>query len=369
MRGERCSAGRGGSSRPRGGLTRSWSATPRRRGSASRCCARSPRTRPGSTRRRRAELRQERERLRHVTELAAAASAAATALAPDDGEGAVGLTARAGHELGSVSAIAAELAPVSAELRECEVRLAEAASAVRAFLASLDADPGRLEHVEAELERYADLRRTYRAETTDELVERAAAARAELDSLDAGADPVEASARALESRGARSRGHRSGARRLAPRARRRRSRPPSQRSSAGSAWGRASSRSSCRNAKPSPPAGDDVRFLVRPNAGPAARAGQRDRIGRRALPHRACDRRRRGRRDDGVRRDRRGRGRRDGARGRGHARPPRGDGHRSSRSPICRRSRAAPTGTSPSRRCPGDPTHTRIRELTHGRAA
>ena len=146
-----------------------------------------------------AELRQERELLRHVTELAAAASAAATALAPDDGEGAVGLAARAGHELGSVSAIAAELAPVSAELRECEVRLAEAASAVRAFLASLDADPGRLEHVEVELERYADLRRTYRAETTDELVERAAAARAELDSLDAGADPVEASARALGS--------------------------------------------------------------------------------------------------------------------------------------------------------------------------
>ena len=40
---------------------------------------------------------------------------------------------------------------------------------------------------------------TYRAETTDELVERAAAARAELDSLDAGTDPVEASARALGS--------------------------------------------------------------------------------------------------------------------------------------------------------------------------
>ncbi len=51
-----------------------------------------------------------------------------------------------------------------------------------------------------ELERYADLRRTYRAETTNELVERAAAARAELDSLDAGVDPVAASALALESR-------------------------------------------------------------------------------------------------------------------------------------------------------------------------
>src|SRR4029450_6967648 len=40
-------------------------------------------------------LRAERERLRHVTELAAGAGGASEALAPDDGEGAASLVARA----------------------------------------------------------------------------------------------------------------------------------------------------------------------------------------------------------------------------------------------------------------------------------
>ncbi len=212
------------------------------------------------------ELRQERERLRHMTELASAASAAAAALAPEDGDGAVALTARAGHELGSVSGIAAELAPVSAELRECEVRLAEAASAIRAFLASLDADPGRLEHVETELERYSDLRRAYHAETTSELVERAAAARIELDSLDAGIDPVEASARALAQREsdveavvdalAASRRARAGAFAAAVAAELR-----------GLGVGEGEFEVELSEREPSSSGRDDARFLVRPNAG------------------------------------------------------------------------------------------------------
>jgi DNA repair protein RecN (Recombination protein N) len=144
-----------------------------------------------------ASLREERERLRHLTELAAAAGAAAAALAPDDGEGAAGLAAHAGSALDGVAAIAPELGEIAADLREAELRLADAASAVRSFLASLDAEPHRLEHVEAELDRYAGLRRTYRAETTEELVRRTEAARAELDALDAGDDPVAASETAL----------------------------------------------------------------------------------------------------------------------------------------------------------------------------
>jgi DNA repair protein RecN (Recombination protein N) len=144
-----------------------------------------------------ASLREERERLRHLTELAAAAAAAAAALAPEDGEGAAGLAARAGSALDGVAAIAPKLGEIAAELREAELRLADAASAVKSFLASLEADPNRLEHVEAELDRYAALRRTYRAETTEELVRRTEAARAELDALDAGDDPVAASAKAL----------------------------------------------------------------------------------------------------------------------------------------------------------------------------
>lgn len=143
------------------------------------------------------ELRSEGDRLRHVTELADAAAAAALALAPDDGEGAGEQVARAGAALDSVAGIAPELGQAAAELRDVAVRLRECSTAVRAFLASLEADPGRLEHVEGELERLGDLRRRYRAATTAELVELASAARAELSALDTGVDPVAASAETL----------------------------------------------------------------------------------------------------------------------------------------------------------------------------
>ncbi len=126
------------------------------------------------------ELRGERERLRHMTELAEAAAAAVAALAPDDGGGAVELSAQAVVALEGVAGISGELDAVANDLRDIGVRLGDAASAVRAYLTSLEADPGRLEQVEAELEHLADLRRRHRATTTEELVERASAARVEL---------------------------------------------------------------------------------------------------------------------------------------------------------------------------------------------
>jgi DNA repair protein RecN (Recombination protein N) len=143
------------------------------------------------------DLRAERERLRHVTELAEAAAAAAGALAPDDGQGAVELSAHAVTSLERVGGISKELDEVAVDLRELGVRLGDASSAVRSYLSSLDADPGRLEHVEAELERISDLRRRHRAATTAELVERASAARSELSALAYGSDPAAAVAEAL----------------------------------------------------------------------------------------------------------------------------------------------------------------------------
>jgi DNA repair protein RecN (Recombination protein N) len=144
------------------------------------------------------DLRAERERLRHVTELAEATAAAGAALAPDEGQGAAELMAEALTALDEVAGIADELDAAAGELRELDVRLRDVASTVKAFTSALDADPGRLEQVEAELERLADLRRRYRAETTADLVERTAVARAELDALADGVDPVVASAEALE---------------------------------------------------------------------------------------------------------------------------------------------------------------------------
>jgi len=79
-------------------------------------------------------LRDERERLRHLTELVEGASSAAEALDPDDGEGAAGLTAAAERSLAPVERLAPELQKAADELRDAELRLREAASALRSFL-------------------------------------------------------------------------------------------------------------------------------------------------------------------------------------------------------------------------------------------
>jgi DNA repair protein RecN (Recombination protein N) len=142
-------------------------------------------------------LREERERLRHLTELVEGASAAAESLDPDDGEGAAGLTAAAERSLAPVERLAPELQKAADELRDAELRLREAASALRSFLAALEADPRRLEQVEGELERIAEARRRFRCASYEELLARAAEARAELEALDEGADPAAAAAEAL----------------------------------------------------------------------------------------------------------------------------------------------------------------------------
>ncbi|HSC90908.1 MAG TPA: AAA family ATPase [Gaiellaceae bacterium] len=148
-------------------------------------------------------LRAERERLRHVGELAAGASAAAAALAPEDGDGAAGLAARAERALAGLESLAPELARTGEELRDVELRLRETASELRAFLDALAAEPGRLEQVEAELERFADLRRRFRCESYDELLTRAAEAREELAAIDETGDPAAAARDAVAAAEAR----------------------------------------------------------------------------------------------------------------------------------------------------------------------
>jgi DNA repair protein RecN (Recombination protein N) len=142
-------------------------------------------------------LRAERERLRHVTELAEGAAGAAAALAPEDGDGAAGLVAAAERAVAPLERLAPELARAGDELRDAELRLRETASELRSFLATLEAEPGRLEHVEAELDRIAEAKRRFRAQTYEELLGRAAEARAELDAIEEGYDPAAAAAEAL----------------------------------------------------------------------------------------------------------------------------------------------------------------------------
>jgi len=143
-------------------------------------------------------LRAERERLRHVTELAAGAGAASEALAPDDADGAASLVAVAERAISPLEALAPELRRAGDELRDVELRLRETATELRSFLASLEAEPDRLEQVEAELDRIADAKRRFRCTSYEELLARAAEAQAELDALEEGADPVAAAAKAVE---------------------------------------------------------------------------------------------------------------------------------------------------------------------------
>jgi DNA repair protein RecN (Recombination protein N) len=142
-------------------------------------------------------LRIERERLRHVTELAEGGSSAAEALVPEDGEGAAGLVAAAERSIAPLEPLAPELERAGDELRDIELRLRETATDLRSLLAGLDAEPGRLEHVESELDRIAEAKRRFRVQTYAELLARAGEARVELDALDAGYDPTEAAAAAV----------------------------------------------------------------------------------------------------------------------------------------------------------------------------
>jgi DNA repair protein RecN (Recombination protein N) len=143
------------------------------------------------------ELRALVERLRHVAELAAGVAAAAAALAPDDGSGAADLVAHAERAIAPLERLSPELASVGGALRGSELTLRDAASELHGFLASLDAEPGRLDALEAELEQIANAKRRYRAESYPDLLDRADEARRELAAIDEGQDPERAAAEAL----------------------------------------------------------------------------------------------------------------------------------------------------------------------------
>ena len=140
----------------------------------------------------------ERERLRHVTELAAGASTAAEAIAPEDGDGAAGLVAQAERAIAPLERLAPELQQAGGELRESAVRLRETAVELRSFLSSLEAQPERLEHVEGQLDRIAVARRRFGCDSYEELLARAVEAREELEAREAGADPAAEAEAAVE---------------------------------------------------------------------------------------------------------------------------------------------------------------------------
>jgi DNA repair protein RecN (Recombination protein N) len=211
-------------------------------------------------------LRAERERLRHVTELAEGVAAAGEALAPEDGEGASGLVGVAEKALAPLERLAPELERAGNELRDAELRLRETASELRGFLASLEAEPDRLEHVESELERIAEAKRRFGCASYEELLGRAAEARAELTALDEGADPLAAAARALAAAE-----DRVGALASELRAARGEASEPFASAVAeelrGIGLGEGEFRVELREREPIASGADEVAFLIRPNAG------------------------------------------------------------------------------------------------------
>jgi len=211
-------------------------------------------------------LRGERARLLHVTELASGVETASEALAPDDGEGAAALVAAAERAISPLESLAPELRRAGDELRDAELRLRETATELRGFLASLEAEPDRLEQIEGELDRIAEARRRFRCSSYEELLARAAEAQTELEALEDGADPVAAVAKAVEAAE-----RRVGQLASALRDSRRSAAEPFAEAVAaeldGIGMGEGEFRVELAEREPSSTGVDAVAFLIRPNAG------------------------------------------------------------------------------------------------------
>ena len=211
-------------------------------------------------------LRAERERMLHATELAEGAARATGAVAPDDGDGAASLAAAAEQVLAPLTRLAPELEGPATELRELAVRLSEVGSDLHRFVASLDADPRRVDEVEARLDLIAGLRRRFGAQSLEVLLDRRDVAVIELDALDDGRDPRTAAAAELAE--AEARFAQSAA---ALRAARKAAAEPFAAAVAenleGVGMGEGEFRVELRDREPGPSGGDETVFLVRPNAG------------------------------------------------------------------------------------------------------
>jgi DNA repair protein RecN (Recombination protein N) len=212
------------------------------------------------------ELLARRERLRHVEELAEAASSAAAAVAPDEGDGAASLAALAERALAPLERIAPELGASAEELRDLSVRLREVGSDLHRFVASLEGEPRALESIEERLQAVADLKRRFAASSYEELLALAAEAERELGGAAEGGDPVEAARRVVEAgeslvaavSDALHEARAGNAKRLGEAV-------ADELASLG--MGEGELRVELRERESGPAGGDEVTFLIRPNAG------------------------------------------------------------------------------------------------------
>ena len=131
-----------------------------------------------------AALLTERERLRQVDVLRAAAAAGGEALAPDDGEGgATGLIAAAEAQADGVAGADPALDALVERLRAVRIEAGDLAAELRDYLAGLDADPARLEEVEQRLDAYDRVLRKHGGSVAA-VLEHAERCRADIDRIE-----------------------------------------------------------------------------------------------------------------------------------------------------------------------------------------
>ncbi len=110
-----------------------------------------------------AELRAERERLRHLEGLRGAAAAGAEALAPeaDDESGVAALLAEAGRALDALDGVDSELDALAERARALHLESDDLAAELRRYEQAVEAVPGRLDEVEERLEAIERLNRKH----------------------------------------------------------------------------------------------------------------------------------------------------------------------------------------------------------------
>jgi DNA repair protein RecN (Recombination protein N) len=128
-------------------------------------------------------LLDERRRLGGIEKLGEAAALALSCLtAGDDGSGAVEALARAWKALASVGSVDSALEPLVADLEACSVQAQECLATLRGYVDGLEADPARLDVVEARLHQLSQLKRKY-GETVETVIAHGAQAQQELEAL------------------------------------------------------------------------------------------------------------------------------------------------------------------------------------------
>ena len=150
------------------------------------------------------ELGAERERLRHLEALRAAALAAAEALTPDAGsDGAAALLAGGAGALDAIAGVDPALDALAERTRALALEVEDLGGDLRRYEAEVEGAPGRLEEVEARLDVIARLERKHGG-TVEAVLEHAARCRERRDELEhAGASLEEAGARLGEARARR----------------------------------------------------------------------------------------------------------------------------------------------------------------------